>query len=158
MKQTILILFAAGAMAFLSACAGSVKDESKDEPKKDEPKQEATVDSDLKIVDLTPGAGDGAKTGDTVLVNYTGWLYEGGKRTTQFDSSLGAGREPFVLTIGRTSVIRGWTQGLVGMKVGGKRQLIIPPDLAYGPGGRPPVIPPNSTLEFEIELLKITKA
>lgn len=115
------------------------------------------MDSVLKVVDLTPGAGDGAQTGDTLQVNYTGWLYENGKRTTQFDSSLAPGRKPFEMTVGRTSVIRGWTQGLVGMKVGGKRQLIIPPDLAYGPGGRPPVIPPNATLEFEIELLKITK-
>ena len=113
------------------------------------------MDSALKVVDLTPGSGDSAQTGDTVLVNYTGWLFEGGKRGKQFDSSLNPGREPFEMTIGKTSVIRGWTQGLVGMKVGGKRQLIIPPDLAYGPGGRPPVIPPNATLEFEIELLKI---
>jgi len=134
-----------------------VEDEPKDEPKRDEPKQEALVDSALEIVDLTPGAGDSARSGDTVLVNYTGWLYEGGKRGTQFDSSLNPGRTPFEMTIGKTSVIKGWTQGLVGMMPGGKRQLIIPPDLAYGPGGRPPVIPRNATLEFEVELLKITK-
>lgn len=121
------------------------------------PRQEAKLDSALKIVDLTSGTGDDAQTGDTVLVNYTGWLFDGGKRGTQFDSSLNPGRKPFEMTIGKTSVIRGWTQGLVGMKVGGKRQLIIPPDLAYGPSGRPPVIPPSATLEFEIELLKISK-
>jgi len=89
-------------------------------------------------------------------VHYTGWLYENGKRGTKFDSSVDRG-QPFEMTIGRTSVIKGWTEGLVGMKAGGKRELIIPSDMAYGPGGRPPIIPPNSTLDFEIEMLKISK-
>jgi len=113
------------------------------------------VDSGLQIIDLTTGRGDEAQRGDTVQVNYTGWLYEEGKRTTQFDSSVG--RAPFQMTIGVSGVIRGWTEGLVGMKVGGKRELIIPPDLGYGARGAPPVIPPGSTLDFEIELLKLTK-
>ena len=110
---------------------------------------------ELKVVDLTPGQGDAAKPGDTVQVHYTGWLYENGKRTTKFDSSVGG--EPFAVTIGITGVIRGWTEGLVGMKQGGKRELIIPPDKAYGPRGFPGAIPPNATLDFEIELVKLTK-
>lgn len=113
------------------------------------------MNSSLKVVDLAPGAGDAAQSGDTVSVNYTGWLYENGKRTTQFDSSVG--RAPFEMTIGVTGVIKGWTEGLVGMKVGGKRELIIPADLGYGMRGAPPVIPPGATLDFEIELLKLTK-
>ena len=140
-----------GVMAILCGCAT----ENKTEEVSDVPKDGAAVSGDLKIVDLVPGTGDPAEPGDTVLVNYTGWLYEGDKRTTQFDTSVG--KEPFPVTIGVTGVIKGWTQGLVGMKVGGKRQLIIPPDLAYGPEGSPPVIPPSSTLEFEVELLKLTK-
>ena len=110
----------------------------------------------VKIVDLMEGSGEGAQTGDTVLVNYSGWLYQNGVRGEQFDTSIG--KQPFEVTIGETPVIKGWTQGLVGMKIGGKRQLIIPPELAYGPSGRPPVIPPSSTLEFEIDLLRMLKA
>ena len=113
------------------------------------------MNSSLKVVDLAPGAGDAAQAGDTVSVNYTGWLYENGKRTTQFDSSIG--RAPFEMTIGVTGVIKGWTEGLVGMKVGGKRELIIPADLGYGMRGAPPVIPPGATLDFEIELLRAVK-
>jgi FKBP-type peptidyl-prolyl cis-trans isomerase len=111
--------------------------------------------AELKVTDLTTGQGDAAQPGDTVLVNYTGWLYENGKRTTKFDSSIG--REPFRVTIGVTGVIRGWTEGLVGMKQGGKRQFIIPPDMGYGARGAGGVIPPNATLEFEIDLLTLTK-
>jgi peptidylprolyl isomerase len=111
--------------------------------------------AELKMTDLTDGQGDAAQPGDTVLVNYTGWLYENGKRTTKFDSSIG--REPFRVTIGVTGVIRGWTEGLVGMKQGGKRQLIIPPDMGYGARGAGGVIPPNATLEFEIDLLTLMK-
>jgi FKBP-type peptidyl-prolyl cis-trans isomerase len=88
-------------------------------------------------------------------VTYTGWLYENGNRTSQFDSSTG--RPPFQMTIGLSRVIRGWTEGLVGMRVGGKRELIIPPDLGYGERGVPPVIPPGATLSFEIEMLNLTK-
>ena len=119
-------------------------------------KTETAVGPPVQINDLTPGDGDAAAAGDTVFVNYTGWLFENGARTTQFDTSIG--KEPLEVTIGDTPVIRGWTQGLVGMKSGGKRELIIPPGLAYGAAGRPPVIPPNSTLDFEIELLRLAKA
>ena len=108
----------------------------------------------LQITDTRTGEGDAAQTGDTVDVHYTGWLYENGKRTTQFDSSVG--QMPLQFTIGQ-GVIDGWSQGLVGMKVGGKRELIIPPELGYGEKGAGGVIPPNATLDFEIELLKLTK-
>ena len=138
-------------MVILGACAA----EDKTEAEKSD-KQEAPVASDLKTVDLTPGTGDAAATGDTVLVNYTGWLYVDGKRTTQFDTSVG--KEPFEVTIGVTPVIKGWTEGLVGMKVGGKRELIIPPELGYGSSGAGGVIPPNATLDFEVDMLKLAKA
>jgi FKBP-type peptidyl-prolyl cis-trans isomerase len=118
--------------------------------------QEISVNSDFQIIDLTTGQGEPAQHGDTVQVTYTGWLYENGNRTSQFDSS--AGRPPFQMTIGVSRVIRGWTEGLIGMRVGGKRELIIPPDLGYGERGVPPVIPPGATLSFEIEMLNLTKA
>ena len=97
------------------------------------------------------GTGAEAKSGDTVSVHYVGWLQDG----TQFDSSRDRGT-PYEVTIGVSSVIKGWHEGLVGMKVGGKRLLIIPPDLAYGStGAGGGVIPPDAMLTFEIELLEI---
>ncbi len=117
--------------------------------------KEVTTSSGLKYTDLVVGTGEEAKKGDKVSVHYTGWFYNGGKRGDKFDSSVG--RAPFDVQIGVTRVIQGWTEGLQGMKTGGKRQLIIPPALAYGERGMPGAIPPNSTLEFEVELLKITK-
>ncbi len=113
-------------------------------------KEKKVGDVVLKYEDLKEGTGAEAKKGDTVDVEYTGWLTNG----TEFDSSRKHG-EPLTLTLGKTSVIKGWHEGIVGMKVGGKRKLFIPPELAYGPDGRPPVIPGNATLIFEIELLKI---
>jgi peptidylprolyl isomerase len=123
------------------------------EPPKPEPAAAAPA---LKVTDSNMGAGEPAKNGDTVQVHYTGWLYENGQRGAKFDSSLDRG-QPLELTIGQSPVIKGWTEGLVGMKAGGKRELIIPPDLAYGPSGRPPLIPPNATLDFEIEMVKISR-
>ncbi len=112
--------------------------------------QTITPASGLQITDEVIGTGAEAKTGDTVSVDYTGTLTDG----TKFDSSLDRGA-PFDFTIGAGSVIKGWDEGVVGMKVGGKRKLTIPPDLAYGAAGRPPVIPPNATLIFEIQLVAI---
>jgi FKBP-type peptidyl-prolyl cis-trans isomerase len=103
----------------------------------------------LVIKDSVVGKGAAAKSGDSVTVNYTGWLPDG----TQFDSSVG--KQPFVFALGTGYVIPGWDKGVVGMKVGGKRVLYIPGDLAYGPQGSPPIIPPNATLKFEIEMLGI---
>ncbi len=91
-----------------------------------------------------------AQAGDTLTVNYTGWLEDG----TKFDSSYDRG-VPFKFTLGEGGVIEGWDQGLVGMQVGEKKTLTIPPELAYGKEGRPPSIPPNATLTFEVELVAI---
>jgi FKBP-type peptidyl-prolyl cis-trans isomerase len=104
----------------------------------------------LKVEDLVQGTGEEAVTGKKVSVHYTGTLTDGSK----FDSSLDRGR-PFDFPLGGGRVIKGWDQGVAGMKVGGKRRLTIPPELAYGERGFPPVIPPNSTLVFEIELLGV---
>jgi len=106
----------------------------------------------LESKDIVVGKGAEAKTGDTVSVHYTGTLADG----KEFDSSKKHG-QPFTFELGAGKVIKGWDQGVVGMKVGGKRKLTIPPSLAYGPRGFPPVIPPNSTLSFDIELLEIKK-
>ncbi len=106
--------------------------------------------SKLKITDDKVGTGAAAKKGDTVEVHYTGKLKEG----TKFDSSRDR-KEPFEFKLGAGQVIKGWDEGVVGMKVGGIRKLVIPADMAYGAAGRPPVIPPNAELTFDIELLKI---
>ena len=112
---------------------------------------EATVTaSGLKIIDIEVGSGDEASAGQAATLHYTGWLADG----TKFDSSLDRG-QPFTFQLGAGEVIRGWDEGVAGMKVGGKRRLIIPSDLAYGPQGRPPRIPPSAELTFDVELLEI---
>jgi FKBP-type peptidyl-prolyl cis-trans isomerase len=111
------------------------------------------TDSGLQYWDIKVGLGPMAKDGDHVKVHYTGWLTTGKK----FDSSVDA-RQPFDFTIGKGDVIKGWEEGVSGMKVGGKRQLRIPPQLAYGEQGYSGVIPPNATLVFDIQLLGILPA
>jgi FKBP-type peptidyl-prolyl cis-trans isomerase len=104
---------------------------------------------ELQYADLTVGTGKEAKAGDFVIVHYTGRLANGKK----FDSSVDRD-EPFTFQLGMGKVIKGWDQGVAGMKEGGKRKLIIPPELGYGAKGFPPDIPPNAQLIFEVELLK----
>jgi FKBP-type peptidyl-prolyl cis-trans isomerase len=106
--------------------------------------------SELIIEDLSVGNGDEAVPGKTVIVHYTGWLTNGAK----FDSSKDR-NDPFDFPLGAGHVIRGWDQGVAGMKVGGKRKLTIPPELGYGSRGAGGVIPPNATLVFEVELLAV---
>jgi len=105
----------------------------------------------LVIKDLIPGTGQAAKAGDPITVNYIGVNFANGK---PFDNSYDRG-QPFPFQLGGGQVIPGWDQGLVGMKVGGRRELVIPPSLAYGPQGQPPVIKPNETLVFVVDLLSI---
>ncbi len=104
----------------------------------------------LKYTDDQVGSGTEAQAGKTVSVHYTGWLLDG----TKFDSSKDR-NQPFSFPLGRGQVIKGWDEGVAGMKVGGKRTLVIPPDLGYGARGAGGVIPPNATLKFEVELLDV---
>ena len=113
-----------------------------------------TTKSGLKYVDIKVGTGAIAKKGMNVTVHYTGWLYINGQRSTKFDSSVDSGR-PFSFKLGGGRVIKGWDEGVAGMKIGGKRELIIPPSLGYGARGYAGVIPPNETLDFEVQLLKV---
>ncbi len=113
-----------------------------------------TTPSGLKYIDLKVGTGASPRTGQTCVMHYTGWLYEDGKKGQKFDSSVDRG-EPFEFPIGMGQVIRGWDEGVATMKVGGKRTLIIPPDLGYGARGAGGVIPPNATLLFDVELLAV---
>jgi len=113
-----------------------------------------TTPSGLKIIDSKVGAGATPKPGQICVMHYTGWLYEGGAKGKKFDSSLDRG-QPFEFPIGRRQVISGWDEGVATMKVGGKRTLIIPPELGYGARGAGGVIPPNATLIFDVELLDV---
>ena len=112
--------------------------------------QMLTLGSGLQYQDLVVGKGPTPQRGQKVQVHYTGWLTNGQK----FDSSVDRG-QPFAFTLGQGEVIKGWDQGVASMHVGGKRKLVIPSSLGYGPGGMPPVIPPNATLVFQVELLGI---
>ena len=116
--------------------------------------QTVTTPSGLKYIDVKAGTGASPKTGQTCVMHYTGWLYDNGKKGAKFDSSVDRG-QPFEFPIGTGRVIKGWDEGVASMKVGGKRTLIIPPELGYGARGAGGVIPPNATLMFDVELLAI---
>ena len=108
----------------------------------------------LKYTDTKTGDGATATAGNKVSVHYTGWLSENGAKGKKFDSSVDRG-QPFQFTLGAHQVIAGWDEGVAGMKVGGKRTLVIPPELGYGARGAGGVIPPNATLIFDVELLGV---
>ncbi len=119
-----------------------------------------TTPEGLAITELAAGSGDAISPGSIAVVHYTGWLYESGAadhKGSKFDSSVDRG-EPFRFTLGQGEVIQGWDQGVAGMKVGGKRRLVIPAALGYGESGAGGVIPPGATLVFDVELLGIEPA
>jgi FKBP-type peptidyl-prolyl cis-trans isomerase len=113
-----------------------------------------TTPSGLQIEDTVVGTGASPQSGQICVMHYTGWLYENGAKGKKFDSSLDRG-QPFEFPIGKGHVIKGWDEGVASMKVGGKRTLIIPPELGYGARGAGGVIPANATLLFEVELLGV---
>lgn len=170
MKRLGLILFACLALA-VAGCGGSddssssestastsnesTSSESTSTAKKTKPKvtvPKGAPPKKLEIKEIEEGSGAEAKAGDEVSVQYVGVGYESGK---EFDSSWSRGAEPFTFGLGAGQVIPGWDQGVEGMKVGGRRELIIPPELAYGEAGSPPAIGPNETLIFVIDLLSV---
>jgi FKBP-type peptidyl-prolyl cis-trans isomerase len=148
----VMVMAAAGGLMMGTACLQAEPTTRPSEAPTTQPGQnERVLPSGLKIVEVREGHGDrAAKAGDTVVVHYTGRLTNGKK----FDSSRDR-HEPFSFQLGAGQVIRGWDEGIAGMKIGEQRKLIIPPDLAYGERGAPPVIPPNATLVFDVDLLGI---
>ncbi len=154
MWSELRVAMLVGAGMVLMACGRRVPEPGADGWKSapTEPSVKPPVVTELIREDQAPGSGEAAKTGDRVKVHYTGRLLTGQK----FDSSRDRD-EPFAFTLGKGEVIKGWDKGVVGMKPGGKRKLTIPADKAYGAVGSPPKIPPNSPLEFEIELIEIVK-
>lgn len=150
MERLIVLILLAVAVA-IPAC--SQKEAGQGMEKKSEPAATGQVKtpSGLAYTDMVVGSGGSPVPGKPVKVHYTGWLENG----TKFDSSVGG--EPFVFTIGAGQVIPGWDEGVMSMKVGGKRKLIIPSQLGYGASGAGGVIPPNATLVFEVELLDAAK-
>ena len=144
----------AGVLAILLAliCAAIA---SQGSPASAQPKETTVTNpSGLKITDTQVGTGVAPKAGQICVMHYTGWLYENGVKGKKFDSSVDRG-QPFEFPIGTGRVIKGWDEGVASMKVGGKRTLIIPPDLGYGARGAGGVIPPNATLVFDVELLGV---
>lgn len=162
MKKLSAAVFAVAVFAIMLVCAaGCTKKETQpqSETQSNTQTQTGSVNSmitppggvtELKMEDIIQGTGAQATPGKNVTVHYTGWLTDG----TKFDSSKDRG-QPFSFPLGAGRVIRGWDQGVAGMKVGGKRKLTIPPALAYGDRGAGGRIPPNATLVFEVELLKV---
>jgi peptidylprolyl isomerase len=118
------------------------------------PGKAMTTASGLQIIDTKVGTGATPKTGQICVVHYTGWLYQDGQKGKKFDSSVDR-NDPLQFPVGQRKVIAGWDEGVASMKVGGKRTLIIPPELGYGARGAGGVIPPNATLMFDVELLDV---
>lgn len=166
MRNIILILAALSLVAMGTGCKessetgegqSSVEEQAKtDQPVTEEAGEVVTTASGLKYIDLVEGQGEEAVSGMTVSVHYTGWLAENGAKGRKFDSSRDRG-EPYQVNLGAGRVIRGWEEGLQGMKVGGQRRLIIPPELGYGARGAGRLIPPNATLIFDVEFVDVAQ-
>jgi FKBP-type peptidyl-prolyl cis-trans isomerase FkpA len=158
MRKSSLLLPAAIAAALLAGNAAA--QDAKSTPAAGAEKAEkgdmkmTKTPSGLQYEDVKVGTGDSPKKGQTAVVHYTGWLWENGAKGKKFDSSVDRG-QPFSFPVGQGRVIKGWDEGVATMKVGGKRVLLIPPDLAYGSRGAGGVIGPNATLIFEVELIEI---
>jgi FKBP-type peptidyl-prolyl cis-trans isomerase len=116
--------------------------------------EEVTTPSGLKYTDKVVGSGEQAVSGKKVVVHYTGWLFNNAQKGAKFDSSVDR-NDPFSFSLGAGQVIQGWDEGVAGMKVGGERTLVIPPNLGYGAFGAGGVIPPNATLMFDVKLLEV---
>ena len=155
MKKSTLLVSAAVAAALLTAPlrAQDAKPSPAPGAEKKETKMTKTP-SGLQYEDVKVGTGESPKKGQMAVVHYTGWLWENGAKGKKFDSSVDRG-QPFSFPVGQGRVIKGWDEGVATMKVGGKRILLIPPDLGYGSRGAGGAIPPNATLIFEVELLEI---
>ena len=140
----VALVLASVSPGVYAACTSTAKAQTPGRPVK--------TPSGLEIIDTVVGTGASPRTGQTCVMHYTGWLYQNGAKGRKFDSSVDRG-QPFEFPIGMQRVIAGWDEGVATMKVGGKRTLIIPPELGYGARGAGGVIPPNATLLFEVELL-----
>jgi peptidylprolyl isomerase len=138
--------------AFLAGCAGTTDTAVPVAPPV--PAMTTTTRSGLQYADTQPGTGRAPRRGQTAVVHYTGWLYVDGARGKKFDSSVDKGK-PFEFRVGQGDVIRGWDEGVLTMKTGGRRTLIIPPALGYGERGAGADIPPNATLIFDVELIAV---
>ncbi|HEY3202618.1 MAG TPA: FKBP-type peptidyl-prolyl cis-trans isomerase [Thermoanaerobaculia bacterium] len=157
MKKEVALLLSAAFAGALAAASASADERKAASPSDSEKKSESRMiktGSGLQYEDVQVGTGASPKTGQTCVMHYTGWLWENGAKGKKFDSSVDRGA-PFSFPLGQGRVIKGWDEGVATMKVGGKRNLLIPPDLAYGSRGSGGVIPPNATLLFEVELLDV---
>ena len=150
-KKTIIGFLSLILSLSLMSCGTSTKTPKPDRLLTKMSNNKMSKETELQIIDIKQGNGPMAEKGQEVRVHYTGTIYPSGEK---FDSSLDRG-QPFVFKLGAGRVIKGWEEGIVGMKTGGKRTLIVPPSMGYGEHGFPPVIPPNATLKFEVNLLGI---
>jgi peptidylprolyl isomerase len=151
---TLLLSIALAATLTTTSALASAQDTKPAEPEKKSESKMTKTASGLQYEDTKVGTGATPKTGQTCVMHYTGWLWENGAKGKKFDSSLDRGT-PFSFPLGQGRVIKGWDEGVATMKVGGKRTLLIPPDLGYGSRGAGGVIPANATLLFEVELLDV---
>ena len=150
MKRLSAMLASITTAALIGGCSSATTNQTVAQPAA----VAATPAASLQIKDIKVGTGPSPKLGQTCVMHYTGWIYEEGVKGKKFDSSRDRG-EPFEFQIGLRKVIAGWDKGIATMKVGGKRTLIIPPQLGYGASGAGDLIPPNATLLFEVELLDV---
>jgi peptidylprolyl isomerase len=141
-------MIAAGAIALMVGSATGIN------MAKAQSAKPVTTSTGLQTIDTVVGTGASPRPNQTAMVHYTGWLYANGQKGKKFDSSLDSGK-PFEFPVGAGRVIKGWDEGVATMKVGGKRTLIVPPQLGYGASGAGGVIPPNATLMFDVELLGV---